>query len=710
MMIKLDYKLIRDEYDELRTYTPQKHLTNFSDLVYIKGPNGSGKSAILHIIALALYGNYLSSDELDPGLKRKIENLLDLDHNQLTFDLEISNPVVGFTLKSQKRDPKTKDIEVSVIRDGKKSFYPKEKFNKEFRLLYTIPNNPTTQLPQLLSEVKVSQLEIGTRIAVFRNFLQEKIVKLEKSRDDVTLFRAKKDYDQTQDHFSSIEDKLFTQKADYEKLLKYLNVKVYLDSATEISSINEKIATIDSEINSLGKITGRKIRVQKSEEKKFGQTMETIEKEKDKLMIVLARYLYGADLELRYDQISSSSVIVEIKKSAVQKTIRENLKIFIKIVDNLVESENIAHSTELKSFDLYKSLLEVLSNPKYFNLSVPGTEGNVKLLIEHIETALYDINKIQKKLDSYVSDSYAIRGFLKKLEDAISYRQNNPISSEEIESANEIRVNNLNRDKNSLNILRKKFEEKRFKAREKIIELNEDPKYAIQFEQELENDFFVKKFKDNPEEKIRSYLAQKNQEIYNEESKLHEARRLLQSKKKIISDLEKQEVDPDRVFLPYLKNLDSKIRPLENKFRVQFDKSLEKIQERKKSLHLLEFDKNYSDQIGKYYAKKMKKILYAEEEHEVESVDVVNELITTKSGKKIKFDELSTGQSQSSYLTTKLGMTDTKMTIALFDEVAMMDKKSLDPVVNLLKTNYQKGKLLSSIIVQRDEKSQVEEL
>ena len=121
-------------------------------------------------------------------------------------------------------------------------------------------------------------------------------------------------------------------------------------------------------------------------------------------------------------------------------------------------------------------------------------------------------------------------------------------------------------------------------------------------------------------------------------------------------------------------------------------------------------DKKYSEKISEYYARKMRTVLYNDEEHTVRTVDIVNERITTISGKEISFDDLGSGHSQSSYLTTKLGMSDTKKMIALFDEIAMMDEKSLSPVVDLVKNYYDRQMLLGAIFVQKAETPIVEEL
>jgi len=48
-----------------------------------------------------------------------------------------------------------------------------------------------------------------------------------------------------------------------------------------------------------------------------------------------------------------------------------------------------------------------------------------------------------------------------------------------------------------------------------------------------------------------------------------------------------------------------------------------------------------------------------------------------------------------------IGRSDNRIIIALFDEVAMMDEKSLEPIFNKCKELYDKGLLLAAIIVQK---------
>ena len=68
-MIKYDYKIIRDEEDEIKEYRPNLIPKELPDLCYIKGPNSSGKSTLLNIIGVAFRGG--NRKEINNPLEKK---------------------------------------------------------------------------------------------------------------------------------------------------------------------------------------------------------------------------------------------------------------------------------------------------------------------------------------------------------------------------------------------------------------------------------------------------------------------------------------------------------------------------------------------------------------------------------------------------------------------------------------------------------------
>jgi len=107
--------------------------------------------------------------------------------------------------------------------------------------------------------------------------------------------------------------------------------------------------------------------------------------------------------------------------------------------------------------------------------------------------------------------------------------------------------------------------------------------------------------------------------------------------------------------------------------------------------------------VYKYLGHKIGFVRHIEGLYEVEYVDLSKKEMLTISGKRIRFTDMGTGQSQSAYLVGKLNTLDHRKIIALIDEVAMMDEKSLAPVYAKLKDLHDKKKLLAAIVVQKSD-------
>ena len=117
---------------------------------------------------------------------------------------------------------------------------------------------------------------------------------------------------------------------------------------------------------------------------------------------------------------------------------------------------------------------------------------------------------------------------------------------------------------------------------------------------------------------------------------------------------------------------------------------------------------SYNKAVFNYLGKRIEFYRHIDKSYEIELIDLINEVLITKEGKKIYFSEMGTGQSQSAYLIGKLNTSDYRPIIALFDEVAMMDEKSLEPVFNKCRELHKKGLLLAAIIVQKAKEIKIE--
>src|SRR5208337_5471797 len=115
---------------------------------------------------------------------------------------------------------------------------------------------------------------------------------------------------------------------------------------------------------------------------------------------------------------------------------------------------------------------------------------------------------------------------------------------------------------------------------------------------------------------------------------------------------------------------------------------------------LVESEKSkYYTELGKYFAKKTKTIIYNGVSHEIEFINLISEEILTKKGQKILFIDFGTGESQATYLKSLLDTTrnDKRKSIILFDEVGMIDDIRLDQVIASLRKSYEEEKVLLGI-------------
>ncbi|MDV0447713.1 hypothetical protein MsAg5_16250 [Methanosarcinaceae archaeon Ag5] len=114
---------------------------------------------------------------------------------------------------------------------------------------------------------------------------------------------------------------------------------------------------------------------------------------------------------------------------------------------------------------------------------------------------------------------------------------------------------------------------------------------------------------------------------------------------------------------------------------------------------------NYCKMISRYFALKIKQFNFTSDVFNPKYVNIVTEEIILDNGKSIKFDDISTGQGISLYLQTLVNRsaTDSRKIIALFDEVSTMDKRSLDPILEILRKLNESGKLMLAIFVKMDE-------
>jgi hypothetical protein len=160
-----------------------------------------------------------------------------------------------------------------------------------------------------------------------------------------------------------------------------------------------------------------------------------------------------------------------------------------------------------------------------------------------------------------------------------------------------------------------------------------------------------------------------------------------------------------------LKIILDKVRDLDDLFSVKYSVYINKIIKSELHPDKLKDDENaYLNKISTFLASKIPTIKHVNKYYEIKNIDMLRKEIRTAEAKIIKFNDLGTGQGQGAYLEGLLSLNDNRKLIVLFDEIAMMDNSTLEPIFNRLRRMYLKGQVLIALIVQRAEAPKVIEL
>ncbi len=226
--------------------------------------------------------------------------------------------------------------------------------------------------------------------------------------------------------------------------------------------------------------------------------------------------------------------------------------------------------------------------------------------------------------------------------------------------------------------------------------------------------------------KIKIRELEKNRELtpyfrYNEDQlaeKIHELEKSLNSLnedmankelyirdyKRDIRRLEEKEPHKYQLYANELNQLFQKTGHISQKLLKEYDENVSVLIKNDLKNQRLKDNKNkkYFYEISKYLARRIGTFHHIDKDYKAITVDLISGEISTEDGKIIRLIDMGTGQSQSTYL---LGLLNTKddnrKIIALFDEVAMMDSISLEPIYQKFRELYETDRLLAGIVVQK---------
>ena len=715
-MITYDYLIDRNigRGKSIR-FRPDQIPTKLKSAVVIEGPNSSGKSTLLNILALGLFGT--KSSRINPTLQSKMRSLLDPNHQKIKFSFQITSDSEKLILKSEKVDKDRNEIIVKESVDGKK-FHPLsfESFEKKYNLIYDIPNNPTERLPELLKELKEEQLQFGNSFKAFGFFLRRVITEINSSRNPERLKKLSEKLGEEEKKREKLDKELPELEAFLDQLEKNIYFEYYFNYSNQGEWLTKKKDRLEKEIKKI-KRDGKKITKRLSKNrKKMARLRTKFTEEYDKATPLIqnalpknerSRYkiwkdinhycpesneLNTANIEATHFQDIFSKEIVDFKKDRTFIDAKAMEKLFHALKE-FEDSMLIIPELEVTIGQLVK-ILKKESNKSSILITKYSTLKQIIVLLEDLKTTIMELQTTQKDLE---------------LESAASEK----LCEETLDGYDE-KKRQLKKMDSDLVLLATKCNE--YFQRCISIGINQE---------KLENMTYRELVKEIPRNaKTNQYLVLSEKQVLEEIEKLQEdivdkrgqmsgLNVVIAQYRMEIKNLMNQKPHKFEAYINELNDLLQKTGAISQKILNNYNTNLKNLINKKiKEDQKLDKEKlQYYEQVSKYLAHRIGYFRHIDKTYRAKVVDLISGKIMTENEEVIYISDMGTGQSQSAYILSLLNVkTDNRKIIALFDEIAMMDDASLEPIYSKLRELYKSNMLLLGILVQKSNELTVKEL
>jgi len=698
-LLTYDYKLVRNEGDEVRTFKPDKIPTMLDNLAYIEGPNSCGKSTLLHILALSFHG--LKNEGIPKSLKSKMKSLCDSEYQELTFKVELTNKDKTLSLISERTSPNS-EIKVYELDNGDKKLISSDTLKNKYNIIYDIPDDPTDRLSQLTRDIQEAQLRYGSQVSEIRARMTKIVEEIRHSKDpnrlnDLNrLFEGnKKDIEfKKRSNDSLIDDLDILEKYTYQKYYEYYENE-YKISKNEYNKTKKNIKAKDTLKKKINRVTYTKGLQARTAIKDMKETYNEVTTLLNSIM---------PDDEQNHLKIWER---IELDDALQNYEFDENLKkeciYFKSVLNNLIKDKY--ESDKLKEAEFYVFLIKLLKSFGDLEIDLPGgipfneffqeiqkSKKEFNTILKTSENISKAIDLLDKVLEMEKDAEVYILSNLKKVMVEDSKTSFEDLEDEFIEEKIAELNNNMQKNETKMDYYETEWSKK---GRPSLADLHDERSRWERYSNYTEDQLI---------EQIKNYKNERT-EIDEKIKDLEITKGRLEIQ---ISELENKKDHPYRNHLDDLENkLIPTLQSLEQRLLNHFDEYITEII-KGEAVHSDDKEKEkYYNAIFTYLARRIDYVRYLSEEYKVEFIDLIEQYIHTDSGKKIRFADMGTGQGQSAYLMGKLGSADNRKIIALFDEVASMDSMSLDPIYKKFKELYNRDILLAGIVVQRADEVKV---
>ncbi len=716
-MIEYDYVLKRDMGGAgVVTLAPKTIPKVLPNVLRIEGPNGIGKSTLLNIIALGLWGT--DSRKIHASLLQKMGTLKYSDYQGLKFNFKLSNDK-DFSLKVLKKDLNSQEIIVEESIDGGLNYFPvsKERFEENYNLIYDIASNPIERLYDLLKDLREEERLIGSKFKEFANYLYDVLNEIESSRNVERLETVKDNITNILHDNKEIDSTLPTIETSLNILEKHAYLQLYYNCLNEYETLLKHKQELEQSSQDV-----------ESDSKKVGKKLLKCSREIEELRKRISQNYQTATSLIKVTIPDEQKVDPKIWKNNLNPSSTDENDLNL-IHDHAIHLQNI-YSLEIEKIKSQNSfqdaavverLIQALKEFENSPLMIPKLKVSIADLINILKEdnaknylILSRYRNIQSLSDILTDISEDTTMLLFKLDETKGVsddrRKNTQALAEIIGRKNELKT-----IQDNLNKLQKKVEFYFNKCIGKgFDELKlRNSSYKV-LSADLPSNKEFEYFLGLTEDQINHRITELNNEVTKKRKKKEDNLAILGIFDNELKELEKQKPHELETSKNEISKLYDKADAISQKLLTRYDQNIKNLIEKNVNKKLIEKDpdkKKHFDEISHYLAHRIGEFPHMERKYKAAEVDLISGIIQTEDNAIIHVNDIGTGHSQSTYLCSLLNVAnDGRKIIALFDEIAMMDDKSLEPLCIRLKTLYDSNRLLVGILVQKSEKFQIKAL
>lgn len=703
-MINYTYKLIRNEGDEEVVYEPKMIPKELPSLSYIEGPNSSGKSTLLNIIALGFKGN--KRKDISKALISKMNSLMDSSYQRLSFDINIKERDINLKIS---KDLDEDQIIISEIINGKSKPISPELLEEKFNLIYDIPDDPINRLRQLTITISNNQRFINRRIFEFQNYIYKQLELAKDARNPQLIEKQQNEINNKKKEFNSLKEETSRKKEYLDILELYTYSKFYKEYSLNIDNIDKEINKLEKGLLNTNK---KIVKTYNEERKRMSEcNLNILDNYWELTPLIRQEFKDEENIQNLWDSLAKyiDDIFIDLDiPASVIKIITLIESKFIKILSNTKYKDLIAEA------DTWKKVINLLNTINKKDSLVPGVDKSIGEFITILEKESSKYDKFAKEQERFQEGYDMLNEIIRDvqfLKDKVfpKIKESNDASMEY--SDNEALV----RQKIDSKILKKEefTSLKQFYGDyciEKGINITnyEDLSNAIEKVGLLPDS---NEIKNEVEDVLLNRINQLKNLLDQYKTRINKLNSFIEIKENELLNMKNKEPYIYQDYIPDIKRIFTSCQSLDQKFKVDFETYVTKIINEESKINLNDkLQAKYYEGIAIYLGKKIGTIKHIDNSYEISKVDLVKREIVTNNNKIIKFEDMGTGQSQSTYFLGKLNSIDNRKVIVLIDEVAMMDKGSLEPIFNKLRELYKHGQLVAGMVVQKSEKVSVKEI